>query len=70
MTDVYLAIFQNSIFFLYLNDFNFQNYMSILCIIAYIIFVGLDNNMLSHLMGSLCDGVTTYNIGMWLYVKY
>ena len=26
--------------------------------------------MLSHLMGSLRDGVTTYNIGIWLSAKY
>ena len=30
-----------------------------------IILVSLDNNMLSYLMGSLCGGVTTYNIGIW-----
>ena len=44
--------------------------MSILCIITLIILVGLDDDMLSHLMGSFCDGVTTYNIGIWLSVKY
>ena len=26
--------------------------------------------MLSHLMGNLCDGVITYNIGILLFVKY
>ena len=39
--------------------------MSMWCILVLIIFVDLDNNMLSYLMGSLCGGVTTYNIGIW-----
>ena len=43
--------------------------MSILCIIVLIILVGIDNNTLLHLMGSLCDGMTTSNIGMWLSFK-
>ena len=33
-----------------------------------ILLVGLDNNMLSFLLGIAC--VTTYNIGIWLCVKY
>ena len=44
--------------------------MSILSIIVLIILVGLDNNTLLYLMDSLCDGMTTNNIGMWLSVKY
>ena len=44
--------------------------LSILCIIVIIILVGLDNNRILHSMGSLCDGMTTNNIGMWLSVKY
>ena len=30
----------------------------------------LDNTMLLYLMGSLRDGVTIYNIDIWLSVKY
>ena len=33
-----------------------------------ILLVGLDNNMLSFLLGIAC--VTTYNIGIWLSVRY
>ena len=44
--------------------------MSIWYITVWIILVGLDNNMFSHLMGCFRDGMTTYNIGSWLYVKY
>ena len=31
---------------------------------------GLDSNMLSHLLGSLYEEVVTYNICIWLSVKY
>ena len=37
--------------------------MSILCIHVLIILVGLNNNILSYLMGGLCAGVTVLVIG-------
>ena len=54
---------------IFLTAFKVKKYISILCIIVLIILVGLDNNKLVHLMGSLWDGMTTNNIGMWLSVK-
>ena len=44
--------------------------MSILCIHVLIILVGLNNNILSYLMGGLCAGVTTHDIGNWLSANY
>ena len=39
-----------------------------LCIIVIFVHVGLHSNILSYLMGSLCDGVITRNIDSKAYL--
>ena len=46
------------------------NFKSICVILLIIMLVGLNNNMLSYLIGGLCDGVTNYNIGIWSNYYY
>ena len=44
--------------------------MSLSCMIVLTTLVGLDNNnVFSYLMGSLCDGMSTYNIGISLSIN-